>query len=313
MKPILWLFLFSSCLRAQAAEPLWVYASVYKEYIQPIETAFEKKHPGIDVQVFQAGSEKIQAKVEAEILSKKIQADVLLISNPFWAADLATRKIIEARSGGPIVEHNYYSLMVLTAHRDVPESERPKSFSDFSKPVFKDKVQIGNPLESGTNFTMIAALTDRFGWDLIQQWATNGIASAGGNSTVIQKIESKEKLFGAALLENILAVQAKGSPIVAIYPQEGGVLIPNDQLLVRGSPHKVAAEQFMQFLVSDEGQRLLAQGYLYPVSDKVAGPKNARSLKDVRAQSIAVTPEMIAKTQPKLREIKQKFTQMVLE
>ena len=43
---------------AHAGSELWVYTSVYKEFIAPIVQAFEKKHPEIDVQVFQGGSER---------------------------------------------------------------------------------------------------------------------------------------------------------------------------------------------------------------------------------------------------------------
>ena len=63
----------------KAKTELWVYTSIYKEFIAPIEAAFEAAHPDVDVQVFQAGSEKVQAKVEAELLAKKVQADFIKI------------------------------------------------------------------------------------------------------------------------------------------------------------------------------------------------------------------------------------------
>src|SRR6478672_7662284 len=92
MKLLLILMGLAMISPAQAAKKqLWVYTSVYKEFIAPIEKEFEAKNPGIDLQEFQAGSEKIQAKVEAELAAKKIQADVLMISDPFWGTELERR------------------------------------------------------------------------------------------------------------------------------------------------------------------------------------------------------------------------------
>ena len=171
---------------------------------------------------------------------------------------------------------------------------------------------MGNPLESGTNFTTLAAWVDRFGWKFVDDLAKNQIASAGGNSTVIQKVESQEKKMGVALLENILAVKDKGSPVEPIYPTEGGVLIPNVQVMMKASSHAVAAGKFMDYLVSLEGQRLLSRGYLYPVLASAPAPKGARALKDLGPR-IEITPELIRKTLPLMKSMKQKFSERVLE
>ena len=41
---------------------IWIYTSIYKEFAQPLKEAFEKKNSGIEAQIFQGGSEKLQAK-----------------------------------------------------------------------------------------------------------------------------------------------------------------------------------------------------------------------------------------------------------
>src|SRR4051812_9856127 len=99
---------------------LWIYTSIYKEYATPLADAFQARHPEYSVQVFQGGSEKIQAKVEAELVAGRPQADVLLTSDPFWSADLEKRGLIATRAGHPTTEKNYYSVMVMIAHRGVP-------------------------------------------------------------------------------------------------------------------------------------------------------------------------------------------------
>jgi iron(III) transport system substrate-binding protein len=98
---ILWTALSFAPAAAEAKTELWVYTSVYKEFIAPIAKAFESKNPDIQIQVFQGGSEKIQAKVEAEIVAQRPQADLIMTSDAFWPAQLVKRDLLETRKGRP--------------------------------------------------------------------------------------------------------------------------------------------------------------------------------------------------------------------
>ncbi len=302
------LLALSSNALAEAKKPVWVYASVYKEYIAPIEAAFEAEHPDIDVMVFQAGSEKIQAKVEAEQAAKKLQADVLMISDPFWGSELESRGLAVKR---PSVE--YQSLLVLISNSSVPAAERPKSFKELEDARFKGKVQIASPLESGTAFAGVAYLSEKFGWDYFKKLRENDVASSGGNSVVIQKVESGEKKFGIVLLENALAAKKRGSPIDVIYPAEGGIPIPSVQIVFEASQQKAAAIQFADFVLSKKGQELLRNGYMYSVRKDVAPPEGAKPFAEASKGATPWTPERIKKVAASAKEIKKKFATAVLE
>ena len=194
LKSILFLSLvFVFAPTAQAATEVWVYTSVYKEFIAPIKAAFEKKNPDIKIQVYQAGSEKIQAKLEAELAAQKPQADLLVVSDPFYASMLDKRGLIQPVAKGEIWRTNYNSLMVMLVNKKVPAEKRPKSFGDISKPEFKSLVQMGSPLESGTCFATVAILADRLGWDYFSKLRDNGFGANGGNAYVIQKVESAKR------------------------------------------------------------------------------------------------------------------------
>ncbi len=314
MKYLIFSFLaLSSVANAAPKKQLWVYTSVYKEFIAPIEAAFEAEHPDVDVQVFQAGSEKIQAKVEAEQLAKKLQVDVLMTSDPFWSTELEDRGLVLKPAKGPAIETNYYSLMVLIAHQSVPEAERPKTFSDLADPKFKGKVQMGSPLESGTMFTSVAYLSEKNGWDFFKKLRENDIASSGGNSTVIQKVESGEKKFGMVLLENALAAKKRGSPIEIIYPVGGGIPVPSVQVVFKDSREKDAAVAFTHFVLSRKGQELLRNGYMYVVDKSVAPPEGGKPFAEATKGITPWTPERIRKVAADAKEIKKKFAAIVLE
>ncbi len=295
-------------LGAQAAQDIWVYTSIYKEFVTPIQKGFEAKNPGYKVQIFQSGSEKIQAKFEAEIAAQKPQADVLVISDPFYGANLEGRGLLEAPPRA-----NYHSLMVMIVNKNVPAAARPQAFSDLTQPQFKNQVQMGSPLESGTVFATVGYLSEKYGWDFFDRLGKNALAANGGNSVAIQKVESGEKKIGVTLLENALAAIKKGSPIEIIYPTDGAVPVPSVQLILKSTKNKEGAKKFADFLLTKEAQKLLLNGFMYSVDKSLPPPEGAKSFAEVTKNSKAWTPEIIRKTGDAAKTIKAKFAELVLE
>ncbi len=296
---------------ADAKEQLWVYTSVYKEYISLVKKAFEEKNPNIEVMVFQGGSEKLQAKVEAELTANSPQVDVVMTADPFWAHEIEKRGL--ALPGSPTIETTYYSIMVMVAHKDYPADKRPKSFQDLTKSEFKGLVQMGSPLDSGTMFSTVAVLSRKYGWDYFKKLRDNQVAANGGSSAVLQKIESGEKKVGIALLENILSNLKRQSPIVMLYPEDGAIAIPNMHFTMKTSKHAVAAELFRKYLVSKDGQNLLRTGNMYTVRKDVLPPEGSKTLAEITKNALPWTPELVDAIATDAKKIKKKFSELVLE
>lgn len=319
------LFFFSLALTSvlsvdlsRAAPPktkkeIWVYTSIYKDFAEPIGKAFENKHPGITVKIFQAGSEKIQAKVEAELIAKKPQADILLTSDPFWSSELVKRGLAFARPGHEAVETNYYSLMVLVRHPSLSEEDAPKSFKDLTQPKYDNLIQSGSPLESGTTFSTVAYLSKKYGWDYFEGLKKNHLVAAGGNSTVIQKVESGEKKIGIVLLENVLAAKKRESLLEVIYPSDGSIPIPSVQVIMNTSLKKEEAGLFSEFILSQEGQKLLREGFMYSVNKSIPAPDGAKPLSEATKNSMSWNAAWIQNTASQAKEIKKKFAILILE
>ena len=299
------------CLAFAGKKPIWIYTSIYKEYTPGLQQAFEKENPEYELQFFQGGSEKIQAKVEAELLAKRPQADIVLTSNPFWGVELKKRGLLDDKFNQS--ETNYYSLMVIIVHKDLAAAQRPGAFSDLTKPEFKNLVQMGSPLESGTAFSSVAYFSKKYGWDYFKKLRENNLSSSGGNATVIQKVESGEKKIGLVLLENALAAKKKGSPIEIIYPSDGSIPIPSVQIVLKDAKEKEGAEKFGKFILSKKGQEVLREGYMYSVRKDVSAPEGAKPFAEVTKKSISWTPEVIANVAADSKNIKKQYSQIVLQ
>ena len=294
-------------------QQLWVYTSIYKEYAAPLKVVFERSHPDIEVQIFQAGSEKLQAKVEAELAAGRVQADLLITADPFWSQDLDRRGLLFASAQQPATETNRWSAVVLVVHQDLPAALRPVSFKDLAEPRFKNLLQMGSPLESGTMFTTVAWLQRKYGWGFFEKLRDNRLAAQGGNSTVLQKVESGEKKVGLALLENALAARKRGSPIEIVYPSEGAIPVPGVLSILKESKQRDAAVAFAGFLRTRDGQLLLRDGYMYPVLPDLPAVEGGPSLEKLLGPGAAWTPEALREVAAQAKELKKKFAALILE
>ena len=59
-----------------------IYTSIYPDIIEKIKPELKKAFPNVEVEWFQAGTEKVMAKVAGEIEANKVQADLLMVADP---------------------------------------------------------------------------------------------------------------------------------------------------------------------------------------------------------------------------------------
>jgi len=247
---------------------IWVYTSIYENVIDQLNPILKRELPDIEVKWFAAGSEKVLAKVNAEIAADQLKADLIMTSDPFWYEKLARDGLLLAYDSPAIkgISPDFKNrdnlwvtvripVMVISYNKDViTDNNAPKSFKELADPKWKGKVALGSPLESGTNFTAVANLSKKYGWDYFKELRKNDTFSSGGNSTVRQKMESKEYPIGVILLENILQAQKGGSPIRAVYPVDGAVLVPSPIAIFKRTKEPEAAKKFYDFMFSQAGQ-----------------------------------------------------------
>jgi len=57
---------------------------------------------------------------------------------------------------------------------------------------------------------------------------------------------------------------AKGEPLEIYYPAGGTVINPRPAMILKTSPNTANAKAFMDYLLSDEAQKLVADAYMLP-------------------------------------------------
>ncbi|MEX2473729.1 ABC transporter substrate-binding protein, partial [Marinobacter sp.] len=90
---------------------------------------------------------------------------------------------------------------------------------------------------------------------------------------VFNAVANGTKPYGVVVDFLPIREAAKGSPVQFVFPEEGVSAVTEPVAIMNGASNVSAAQTFVDFLLSEQGQTLVqSQGYL-PASDRVAPPE----------------------------------------
>lgn len=272
---------------AFAAEgTLVLYTSQPNADAQATVDAFKAANPGVEVEWVRDGTTKIMAKLRAEIEAGAPQPDVLLIADSVTMEGLKAEGRLMAYPGADVSAYDpaimdpdrtWFSTKLITTGIMVNTGApmMPTSYKDLLKPEAKDKLAMPSPLTSGAAAIHMAAITgDKdLGWAYYQGLADQGANPQGGNGGVYKAIAGGEKLYGFVVDFLPIREAVKGAPVAFVFPEEGVSAVTEPAAILSTAKNVPAAQAFIDFLISEEGQKLAAaQGYL-PAHPGVAAPE----------------------------------------
>jgi iron(III) transport system substrate-binding protein len=234
--------------------------------------AFKAKYPFLDVSTgfYSAPSGRVLARVNAEIDAQRLTFDVMLAANVAAWIDMIRQNRI-ARYDSPeyaafpagAKSDGYWAAAQAIAvipvyNKNVLTGEAPKSWTDLLQPRFADhKLAIQNAA-AGTQFNWDYLLERALGADFIGKFAAqNPVVMATGAQ--LSDAATRGEVLVAAALDHWRAFtpEATQAGLVAVYPAEGAPLTLAPVGMLAGAPHPNAAKLFIDFILSQEGQRLL--------------------------------------------------------
>jgi iron(III) transport system substrate-binding protein len=159
-------------------------------------------------------------------------------------------------------------ILILTTDRAMwPDADRPKSMADLANPKWKGRVLFARPL-SGTTLTQAVVLSTVLGEQAASKWFQslfdNDCKFPVGNGAAAGAVGLRQSLFGFTDIDDFHAIERKGQPVEVVYPdqgegQVGTLLIPNTVALVRGAPHPDLGRKLIDYLLSRDVERRLAE------------------------------------------------------
>lgn len=260
---------------ALAADSLVVYSAGPKPLSAGLAEGFTKK-TGIKVDLFQATSGKVMARYQAEKANP--QVDVIVSASWGHAINLdAAGELLAytspnaAKVPGWLKTDSYVAqgaAALAIAYNTDAKITPPSEWADLAKPEYKDLVTMPDPGKSGSALTLVQGLVAKDGnkaWTLFADLHANGMILPGANAAALNPVlqGAKAVVFGAVDYI-VLGQKAKGEKIEVVYPSAGTVLAPRPVMIAKTSKNADAAKQFVDYVLSEEGQTLVAKRLILP-------------------------------------------------
>jgi iron(III) transport system substrate-binding protein len=271
------LALSASGVKAQSVSgKLVLYTSQPDRDAQQTVNGFKTLHPGVDVEVFRSGTTEVMAKLSAEIAGGQPRPDVLLIADAVSMELLKADNRLEKHETKAVeglnraaydADFTYFGTKLITTGIIYNKGAKfqPTSWADLMNPDMKGQISMASPLYSGAAAIKLGAVTARpdLGWKFVESLRANEASAVRGNGAVLRAVATGEKAYNA---------KAQGSPVEFVFPKEGVTAVTEPVAILKTAKNMGAAKAFVDFLLSDAGQKLaLSQGYL-PARASVGQP-----------------------------------------
>jgi iron(III) transport system substrate-binding protein len=253
--------------------------------------AFKAKYPRVEV-LLKSGSNSQMANALLEEKANP-QADLFITTEIFTIQAMAREGVLQAYRPAAVAQLPAEAVgdgnlwvgltrraRVIMYNSDlVSAEEAPKSIFDLTDPKWKGQVAAAGSTNGGMQ-AQIAVLEKAIGKEATQAWLNGLIANEvtffGGHTDVRKAVGAGEFKIGLVNHYYYYLQAAEGSPVGVVFPDQGEGqigLISNLTAagVVHGARNAKAAEAFIDFLLSQEGQKLFAElNYEYPVLPGVA-------------------------------------------
>lgn len=270
---------------AQGEKRVVVYHTTTVPDTQRIIQGFKKKYPFADVEGFRSTGEKLLQRITTEVKAGQNLADVYMISGlQIWQLKdmglLAPYRSVEREKVHPALRDKeglwtgvYWNLEVLGYNTGlVPSANVPKKWEDLLNPRWKGQIAI----ESDDVYWYSAILHimgEEKGKNFARQLARQNPQVRSGHTLIAQLLAAGEFAL-TPTLRTVTAedLKSKGAPVewFAIEP-----LAPNPPVSVsfaKSAPHPHAARLFIDYVISQEGQKIIAGLKRNPTRTDVAQP-----------------------------------------
>lgn len=161
--------------------------------------------------------------------------------------------------------------------------ETIKDWDDLLNPKLKDQVAQCTPDRSSSNHASYEVILQMYGWEKGWEWAKKLAANTGifaARSRDVPSVVSKGEFAVGFAVPSYMAFEEKlaGYDVKFAYPTNA-FLTCEPMAVLKGAPNPKAAQAFIEFLLTEEGQKVFMERGLFAITPKykVAGPAGSHA------------------------------------
>ncbi len=255
------------------------YVTIRADEVVDILNKFKKKYPFIETEFYRSGDEAQLTKVLSEARAKKYSFDVLettgIAGEIFKKNGLFGRYLSPERKFFPEVSQDkdpagywtdYYVNYNVIGYNSklVSPSEVPKNYNDLLSPKWKGKMGMDDKAFYWFANVLKIMGSEKNGIEYMKKLAGQNIQFRTGRNVIVDMLVAGEFAIGITTYnQRVEEKKAQGAPLgwVAIEP-----VVPEIHPIAisANAPHPNTARLFVDFMLSKEGQEILASWYRIP-------------------------------------------------
>lgn len=276
-----------------------LYTSEPQENADTLVAAFNEQYPDVEVQVFRSGTGELVTRLESEQEAGEVQADVMVAADAPTFEGLKEDDLLLqfTPDGAEEIDDQfkdpdgYYVgtrlISTIIGYNTDQVDEPPETWEDLTSGEYEGRIGMPSPDYSGAAAYNTALWSQQpdLGWPFIEGVVDNQPTVVQGNGQVQQGLAEGQFAVGVIIDYMVRDLEEQGSPVSGVFPEPGVPAIYQPAAIFENTDNQPAAEAFIEFLVSEEGQQIAADQNYVPLLSGVESPEGAPSIDEVEVMS----------------------------
>ncbi|MEY9212748.1 extracellular solute-binding protein [Thermobifida halotolerans] len=251
------------------------YVSIPEEPVQAVASAFEEEY-GVPVEVVRMGSSVLAQRYSTERDSGQSLGDLITIPENHileeytgngWLRELPADRVDNLASWPQeaLYEDTYFLVnsqpIGLAYNTDELAASDLQDWEDLLAPELESEIVMADPVSVLSWAELLRTLKEEYGEEYLRDLAGQDLQKVDSAIPGTQQVAAGESLVAFPSLPSVVnPLKESGAPVELAYlsPTTG---VEQYTAVAEGSPHPNAALLFTDFLMSEEGQTALNEGF----------------------------------------------------
>jgi iron(III) transport system substrate-binding protein len=277
-----------------------IYSTTDTKTAAPIIKGFEAAFPGVKVEYNDMNSTELYNRYISEQAAGGSSGDVVWSSSMDSALKLAVDYALQYKSPeeGKLPKWavwkdsaygtTYEPAVFIYNKRLIPEAEVPTTHAALAKLVaaqpekYKNKVTTYDIEKSAVGFMLAVQdkVNDPNYFTTLRDMGKGGLVVQSSTGTMMERVSSGENLIGYNLLGSYAEARARTDKSIGIsYPTDYTLVLSRVAFISKKSKHRNAAKLWMDYLLSQKGQEIVAnQADMASIRDDISGDNDVDGL-----------------------------------
>ena len=252
---------------------VYLYVGMNVEKLVPLVQKFKQKYPFINVQFYRGKSTEIMGRLSQEKRAKRHTADVINATYYVWN-DLKKGEFLMKYKSSETVTYpkvmkdpdDYWTVLFLQVNgmvyntKLISPKEAPQNYEDLLDPRWKGKKVGLDAMEYSWFTIMLEILGEEKGLNFMRRLAKQELYLRNNKTLLTLLLAAGEfPILTTAHLDGAMLIKKTGAPIDWV-PASNPIPVTTSMVGVSANaPHPNSAKLFVDFLLSEEGQKMLSQ------------------------------------------------------